>query len=135
MKMLQPTGWKRPKGYANGVKTSGQMVFVAGQVGWQANEVVVAGGFVPQAKQALKNIVAILAEAGAAPSDLVRLTWFVVDKREYLGQLSELGEAYKSVIGNHFPAMSVVEVKGLIEEGARLEIEATAVIGPSHDSE
>jgi enamine deaminase RidA (YjgF/YER057c/UK114 family) len=129
MEMLQPGGWKRPKGYANGVKASGQMVFVAGQVGWDANEVMVAGGFVAQAGQALKNIVAILAEAGAAPADLVRLTWFVVEKREYLDQRSELGKVYQRVIGNHFPAMSVVEVKGLIEEGAKLEIEATAMIG------
>jgi enamine deaminase RidA (YjgF/YER057c/UK114 family) len=129
MEMLQPGGWKRPKGYANGVKASGQMVFVAGQVGWDANEVLVAGGFVAQAGQALKNIVAILAEAGAAPADLVRLTWFVVEKREYLDQRSELGKVYQRVIGNHFPAMSVVEVKGLIEEGAKLEIEATAMIG------
>ncbi len=105
------------------------MVFVAGQVGWDANEVMVTGGFVAQAQQALKNIVAILTEAGAAPADLVRLTWFVVEKREYLDQRSELGKVYQRVIGNHFPAMSVVEVKGLIEEGAKLEIEATAMIG------
>jgi enamine deaminase RidA (YjgF/YER057c/UK114 family) len=135
MKMLQPRGWKRPKGYANGIKTSDQMVFVAGQVGWDADEVMAAGGFVPQAEQALKNIAAILAEAGAAPADLVRLTWFVVEKREYLAHRSELGKAYQRVIGNHFPAMSVVDVKGLIEEGARLEIEATAVIGSSHDAD
>jgi enamine deaminase RidA (YjgF/YER057c/UK114 family) len=133
MEMLQPRGWKRPKGYANGVKASGQMVFVAGQVGWDANEVMATGGFVAQAEQALKNIVAILAEAGGAPADLVRLTWFVVEKREHLDQRSELGKAYQRVIGNHFPAMSVVEVKGLIEEGAKLEIEATAIVG-SHST-
>ncbi len=135
MTMLQPIGWKRPKGYANGVKATGQMVFVAGQVGWDANEVMAAGGFVIQAEQALKNIVAILAEAGAAPEDLVRLTWFVVEKREYLDQRSELGKAYQRVIGSHFPAMSVVEVKGLIEEGARVEIEATAMIGSHRSTE
>lgn len=133
MQTLQPEGWKRPKGYANGIKASGQMVFVAGQVGWDASEAMVAGGFVAQAEQALKNIVAILAVAGAAPADLVRLTWFVVDKREYLAQTPELGKAYRRVIGNHFPAMSVVEVRDLIEEGAKLEIEATAMIGSSHN--
>jgi enamine deaminase RidA (YjgF/YER057c/UK114 family) len=127
MDILQPAGWKRPKGYANGVKANGHSVFIAGQVGWDANEVM-AAGFIAQAEQALTNIVAILAEAGAKPSDLVRLTWFVVDKREYLDDLVELGTAYRRVIGNHFPAMSVVEVKGLIEPGARLEIEATAVV-------
>jgi enamine deaminase RidA (YjgF/YER057c/UK114 family) len=127
MGILQPAGWKRPKGYANGVKANGHLVFIAGQVGWDANEAM-AAGFVAQAEQALTNIVAILAEAGAKPSDLVRLTWFVVDKREYLDDLVELGTAYRRVIGNHFPAMSVVEVKGLIEPGARLEIEATAVV-------
>jgi enamine deaminase RidA (YjgF/YER057c/UK114 family) len=127
MDILQPAGWKRPKGYANGVKANGHSVFIAGQVGWDANEVM-AAGFIAQAEQALTNIVAILTEAGAKPTDLVRLTWFVVDKREYLDDLGELGTAYRRVIGNHFPAMSVVEVKGLIELGARLEIEATAVV-------
>lgn len=127
MDILQPAGWKRPKGYANGVKANGHSVFIAGQVGWDANEVM-AAGFIAQAEQALTNIVAILTEAGAKPTDLARLTWFVVDKREYLDDLAELGTAYRRVIGNHFPAMSVVEVKGLIEPGARLEIEATAVV-------
>jgi enamine deaminase RidA (YjgF/YER057c/UK114 family) len=128
MEMLQPRGWKRPKGYADGVKAAGQSIFIAGQVGWDANEVIAPGGFVAQAEQALKNIVAVLAEAGAKPTHLARLTWFVVDKHEYLDQLPELGKAYKRVIGNHFPAMSVVEVKGLIEPGAKLEIEATAIV-------
>jgi enamine deaminase RidA (YjgF/YER057c/UK114 family) len=135
MEILQPGGWKRPKGYANGVTASGRMVFVAGQVGWDASETVVPGGFAPQAEQALKNIVAVLAEAGAAPVDLVRLTWFVVDKREYLAHSAELGKAYRRVIGSHFPAMSVVEVKGLIEDGALLEIEATAVIASGRDAD
>jgi enamine deaminase RidA (YjgF/YER057c/UK114 family) len=125
---LQPQGWPRPKGYANGIAARGRFVFVAGQVGWDANERIVSEHFVDQARQALQNIVAVLREADATPECIVRLTWYVVDKREYLTHAAELGRVYRSVIGAHYPAMSAVEVKGLVEEGARVEIEATAVV-------
>jgi enamine deaminase RidA (YjgF/YER057c/UK114 family) len=131
-KQLQPEGWKQPSGYANGMVAEGKMVFLAGQVGWNENEVFEAVGFAAQVEQALRNIVTVLAEAGARPEHLVRLTWFVTDKSEYLDEIREVGAAYRRVIGRHFPAMSLVEVSGLIEEGARVEIEATAVLpGPS----
>lgn len=131
MQILQPKNWKRPKGYANGIVAQGRMIFVAGQVGWDGQERFASDSFAGQAEQALANIVAILAEAGAGPEHLVRLTWFVVDKAEYLASLEATGAAYRRVIGRHFPAMSVVEVKGLYEDGAKLEIEATAVLpGP-----
>ena len=128
MQVLQPKTWKRPKGYANGIVAEGRMIFVAGQVGWDEQERFNSDSFAGQAEQALANIVAILAEAGAGPEHLVRLTWFVVDKAEYLASLEATGAAYRRVVGRHFPAMSVVEVKGLYEDSARLEIEATAVL-------
>jgi len=128
MQMLQPPGWAPAKGYANGVATSGRMVFVAGQVGWNAQQRFEADDFVGQARQALANIVAVLAEAGARPEHIARMTWYVTDKREYLASLKALGAVYREVIGAHYPAMSAVAVAGLVEEGARLEIEATAVI-------
>jgi enamine deaminase RidA (YjgF/YER057c/UK114 family) len=130
MKTLHPKGWKRPKGYANGVAAEGRMIFVAGQVGWDEHERIVGDGFAAQAEQALRNIVAVLAEAGAGAQHLVRLTWFVTDKHEYLASQAALGKAYLRVIGRHFPAMSVIEIKGLYEDGAKLEIEATAVMPP-----
>jgi enamine deaminase RidA (YjgF/YER057c/UK114 family) len=125
---LQPSGWPRPKGYANGIAARGTLVFVAGQVGWDASERIVPGGFVAQARQALANIVAVLREAGAGPEHVARMTWYVVDKREYLDSLPALGAAYREVMGTSYPAMTAVEVKGLVEEGARVEIEATAVL-------
>jgi enamine deaminase RidA (YjgF/YER057c/UK114 family) len=125
---LQPSGWPRPKGYANGIAARGTLVFVAGQVGWDASERIVPGGFVAQARQALANIVAVLREAGAGPEHVARMTWYVVDKREYLDSLPALGAAYREVMGASYPAMTAVEVKGLVEEGARVEIEATAVL-------
>lgn len=129
MDVLQPPGWVRPKGYSNGlVAPRGRTVFVAGMVGWTGEERFEAHDFVGQAAQALRNVVAVLAEAGARPEHLTRLTWFVTDKREYLACGKELGAAYREIIGRHYPVMSVVEVKGLIEEGAKLEIEATAVL-------
>ncbi len=128
MQMLQPPGWAPAKGYANGVAASGRMVFVAGQVGWNAQQRFEADDFVGQARQALTNIVAVLAEAGARPEHIARMTWYVTDKREYLASLKALGAVYREVIGAHYPAMSAVAVAGLVEEGARLEIEATAVI-------
>jgi len=129
MQQLQPPGWPRAKGYANGVMVDGgKMIFVAGQVGWDETEVVVSDNFADQAKQALQNIIDILAEANAGPEHIVRMTWFVAARQEYLDQQREIGAAYRDVIGRHFPAMSVIGIEGLIEDGAKLEIEATAVI-------
>jgi enamine deaminase RidA (YjgF/YER057c/UK114 family) len=128
MRTLQPDGWRPPRGYANGVEASGRMVFVAGQIGWDAAGRLVSPDFVAQAEQALRNVVAVLAEAGAGSEHLVRLTWYAVDRAEYLASSHALGEAYRRVIGRHYPAMTAVEVRGLIEEGARVEVEATAVI-------
>jgi enamine deaminase RidA (YjgF/YER057c/UK114 family) len=129
MQILQPPGWARPKGYSNGIAvTGGKTVYIAGQVGWTAEERFAEKTFGGQFRQALANIVAVLAEAGGRPEHLVRLTWFVLDRDEYLGALKEVGAAYREIIGKHYPAMSVVQVAGLVETGARLEIEATAVI-------
>jgi len=128
MQRLQPPGWPRPKGYSNGIAVEGRVIFVAGQVGWDETETFRAADFAGQAEQALRNICAILAEARAGPEHLVRLTWFVTDKAEYLASLAETGAAYRRVIGDHYPAMSLIEIAGLYEEGAKLEIEATAVL-------
>lgn len=128
MKLLQPPGWQAPKGYANGVIARGAMVVVGGQVGWNAAQQFESDDFVAQARLALQNVVAILREAGAAPEHIVRMTWYVVDKREYVASYPALGAVYRDVIGRHFPAMTAVEVKSLIEDRAKVEIEATAVI-------
>jgi enamine deaminase RidA (YjgF/YER057c/UK114 family) len=125
--VLLPEGWPRPAGYANGIKARGDMVFVAGMVGWDAKGVF-AEGFIAQARQALANIVAVLAEGGARPQYLVRLTWYVRDMDEYLHARRELGAAYREIIGEHYPAIALVEVSRLAEPEALLEIEATAVI-------
>ncbi len=126
-RVLQPAGWPRPKGYANGMLAHGEMVFVGGMIGTD-REGHLADGFVLQMKQALRNISAVLAEAGASPEHIVRLTWYVCDINEYLADLSALGTAYREVMGRHFPAMAVVQVTRLVEPRARLEIEATAVL-------
>ena len=128
MKVLQPPGWTPPKGYANGVEAQGTQVFVGGQIGWNGRQQFESDDFVAQARQALANIVAVLAEAGAGPEHIVRMTWYVVDKREYVASYRALGAAYREVIGRHYPAMTAVEVKALIEDRARVEIEATAVV-------
>lgn len=129
MEILQPAQWKRPRGYSHGVVARGTWVFVAGMVGWDnACEEFDSLDFVDQARRALENIVTVLEEAGAQPEHLVRLTWYVTDRDEYLSSLERLGQVYREVIGRHYPAMSVVEVKGLVEPGAKVEIEATAVI-------
>jgi len=128
MQILQPPTWIKPRGYSNGVAASGRIVFVAGQVGWNASGQFETNDFVGQARQALANIVAVLAEAGGRPEHIARMTWYVVDKDEYLASLSALGRAYREVIGSHFPAMTAVQVARLVEDGARVEIEATAVI-------
>ena len=127
MKTLQPPGWAPARGYANGVAAQGELVFVAGQIGWNAQQRFESDDFVAQAAQALRNVAAVLAEAGARPAHVVRLTWYVVDKREYLASLPALGAAYRAVMGTHYPAMTAVEVSALIEDRARVEIEATAV--------
>jgi enamine deaminase RidA (YjgF/YER057c/UK114 family) len=125
---LHPRHWKRAKGYANGIAAEGRMVFVAGQVGWNAEQKFESQDFVAQTRQALQNIVAVVREAGGAPEHITRLTWFITDKKEYLSRLAEVGEAYRSVMGTHFPAMTMVQVVALVEDGAKVEIEASAVI-------
>ena len=126
-RVLLPEGWPRPKGYSNGMVAEGRMVFVAGQVGWDAAGVF-PEGFAAQFRQVLLNTLAVLAEAGAGPEHMVRMTWYVVDKREYLASLREIGALWRELIGPHYPAMAVVEVKGLVEDAARVEIETTAVV-------
>ena len=128
MRILQPPDWAKPRGYSNGVAASGQIVFISGQIGWDANNKFQTTNFVEQARQALLNIVAILAEAGGNPQHIMRLTWYVVDKQEYLECGKELGAVYREIMGNHYPAMTAVQVTALIEDEARVEIEATAVI-------
>jgi enamine deaminase RidA (YjgF/YER057c/UK114 family) len=126
-KVLQPSGWPQPKGYANGIKAHGEMVFVGGMVGWDANERFPTG-FAAQTRQALENIVAVLNAGGARPEHVVRMTWYVVDMDEYLAARAELGAVYRAVMGAHFPVMALVEVRRLVEPQARVEIEATAVL-------
>jgi enamine deaminase RidA (YjgF/YER057c/UK114 family) len=125
---LHPRGWKSAKGFSNGVAAEGRMIFLAGQVGWNAEQRFESADFVAQARQALTNIVTLVAEAGGKPSHITRLTWFILDKHDYLSRLHELGEAYRGVMGKHFPAMTLVQVGALVEDQARLEIEATAVV-------
>jgi enamine deaminase RidA (YjgF/YER057c/UK114 family) len=126
--ILHPRDWKRAKGYANGIATEGRIVFVAGQIGWNADQKFESQDFVAQTRQALQNIIAVVREAGGAPEHITRLTWFITDKKEYLSRLAEVGEAYRSVMGTHFPAMTMVQVVALIEDEAKVEIEALAVM-------
>ena len=129
MQTLQPPGWAKPKGYSNGIVTQGRIVFVAGQVGWNnVQEKFETSDFAGQARQALKNIVAILAEAGARPEHICRMNWYVADAKEYNASLKELGAAYREVIGRNFPVMTALQVAGFVEAGAKLEIEVTAVL-------
>ena len=128
MKFLQPPNWPRPKGYANGVATRGSLVFLSGIVGWNARGEFAASDFTSQVRQALLNIVEILKEAKAQPEHIARMTWYVLDKNEYMAAARELGAAYREIIGHHYPAMTVVEVSGLVEPNARVEIEVTAVV-------
>jgi enamine deaminase RidA (YjgF/YER057c/UK114 family) len=128
VQFLHPKSWTPAKGFANGVAATGRQVFVAGQVGWNAAQRFESDDFVAQVEQALANVVAVLAEAQAGPEHLVRLTWYITDKREYLAHLAEVGQAYRRVIGRHFPAMTLVQVAALLEDRARVEIEATAVV-------
>ena len=128
MEILQPQGWPRPKGYANGVAAKGRMIFVSGMIGWDAQGVFRATDIAGQVRQALANIVAVLAEAGAAPEHIVRMNWFVVDKREYIAAYPAIGVAYRDILGRHYPAMTAVAVAALVEDVARVEIEVTAVV-------
>lgn len=127
--VVHPQGWPRPKGYAYGVVAEGRHVCLSGIIGWDEQGRITSDDFVAQVRQALTNIVALLGAAQATPRDIVRMTWYVVDKHEYLAAQSDLGETYRAVLGRHFPAMTVVEVSGLLENRARVEIEVTAVIG------
>ncbi len=128
MQTLQPPSWAKPRGFANGIAASGKLVFIAGQVGWTGEGKWEARDFAGQFKQTLQNIAEVLAQAGGKPQHIVRLTWYVLDKQEYLSSLKDVGIAYRAVMGRHFPTMAVVQVSGLVEPEARLEIEATAVI-------
>jgi len=128
MSILQPRGWSAPRGYANGVAARGTMVFVGGQLGWNERQAFETDDFVAQARQALVNVLAVLAEAGAGPAHIARMTWYVIDKREYVASLGALGVAYREVMGRHFPAMTAVQVAALIEDRAKVEIEVTAMV-------
>ena len=128
MKKLQPPEWAEPKGYANGISTRGTLIFVGGQIGWNAAQQFESDDLIAQTRQALINIAAVLKAGGAGPEHMVRMTWYVTDKMEYSARLKELGAAYREVLGKNFPAMTCVEVSGLVEERALVEIEVTAVL-------
>lgn len=126
--ILQPVGWAKPKGYANGVAAEGRLVFVGGQIGWNGHCQFETDDFVGQVSQTLQNIVDVLAAGGARPEHVVSLTWYVTDKREYLANLAAMGKVYREIMGRHFPAMAVVQVTALVEDRAKVEIQATAVV-------
>lgn len=128
MRTLLPEGWPRPAGYANGVEADGRLVFVAGQIGWTPAGVFEARDFAGQFRQTLDNTLAILREAGAGPQHVARMTWYITDKRAYLAAVAEIGAIWRDRMGRHYPAMAVIEVKGLIEDAALIEIETTAVV-------
>ncbi len=129
MEVVQPDGWPRPRGYANGIAATGRLLFVAGQVGWDpVTERIESGGLVAQVRRALTNVVAVLHAAGAEPAHVARLTWYITDRDAYVRATREIGVAYRELFGRHFPAMSVVVVSALLEDGAQVEIEATAVL-------
>ena len=128
MRALQPPGWPRARGYAHGIEASGRLVFTAGQIGWGPDGGFPSSDLAGQVRQTLENVLAVLAEAGAGPEHVVRLTWYVTSREEYLAAQKEIGEAYRAVMGRHFPAMAVVVVAGLVEAEAKVEIEATAVV-------
>jgi enamine deaminase RidA (YjgF/YER057c/UK114 family) len=125
---LQPPGWPEPRGYANGIAAEGRLVFVAGQIGWDMSGAFPASDLAGQVRQTLENVVAVVAEAGGRPEHVARMTWYLVDRAEYLENLRAIGAAYREVMGRHFPAMAVVEVAGLLEPEAKVEIEAVAVL-------
>jgi enamine deaminase RidA (YjgF/YER057c/UK114 family) len=128
MKYLQPGHWPRPRGYSNGIVATGRTVFVSGMVGWDAEGKMVSSNFAGQVRQIFLNIVAVLKEANAKPENIVRMNWYLLDKKEYMGAYKELGAVYREIIGSHYPAMTAVQVSGLIEDAARVEIEVTAVV-------
>lgn len=128
---LLPKGWPRPKGFANGIEAEGRLVFVAGQIGWDAQGRFPSDSFADQYRQALLNTLAVLAEADMGPQDIVRMTWFITSRDDYVAALGELGAIWKELIGRHYPAMSVVIVAGLVEPRAKIEIETTAAVGRS----
>jgi enamine deaminase RidA (YjgF/YER057c/UK114 family) len=128
MQQLQPPGWAAPKGYANGIAAKGTLVFVGGQIGWDGEQRFQSDDFIEQTRQALQNVHAVLACAGAGPEHMVRMTWYITDRDEYNARLRELGSAYRDVMGRHFPAMTCVEVSRLVETRAKVEIEVTAVV-------
>ena len=134
MESLQPAGWPHPRGYANGIIAEGQIVFVAGQIGWNARGEFETDDFVGQVRQALLNVVAVLAEAGATPDRIARMTWYITDKAAYRASRKAVGRVYREVIGAHYPAMTLVQVAALLEDRAQVEIEATAVLDAEHKS-
>lgn len=132
--IIQPDGWAKAKGYANGMMTSDGQLYVGGQIGWNADQVFETHDFIGQMEQALQNIVSVVTTSGGHVTDIVRLTWYVTDKREYVARQREVGEVYRRVLGRHFPAMTMVVVAGLIEDEALVEIEATAVLSSKRNS-
>jgi enamine deaminase RidA (YjgF/YER057c/UK114 family) len=128
MDILQPPGWVRPRGYSNGIAASGRTVCVSGMIGWDAQGQFHTDDFAGQTRQALQNIVEVLAEAGAKPEHIVRMTWYVTDKKEYAAAYKEIGVAYRELIGKHYPTMTAVQVMALIEDRAKVEIEVTAIV-------
>ena len=125
---INPNGWPRPSGYSNGVVAEGRFLAISGQIGWNERNELVGSEFLGQAQQALRNVVSVLRAAGGSPEHLVRLTWYVTDKAQYRDNLAALGASYREIVGSHYPAMALVQVAGLLEEGALVEIEATAVL-------
>ncbi len=128
MRVLHPEGWPRPRGYSNGIAAEGRLVFVAGQIGWDESQVFRSDDLVEQVRQALKNTLTVLAEAGVGPEQVVRMTWYIIDKRDYLDRSKEIGAVYRALMGRHYPAMAMVEVSALMEDRAMVEIETTAVL-------
>ncbi len=128
IEILQPDGWVQPRGYSNGIAAGGRIIFVAGQIGWNADCRFESDDLVEQVRQALSNVAAVLAEAGGTPDRITRMTWYILDKQSYLAAAREIGAVYREIIGNHFPAMSLIIVAGLLEDRALVEIEATAVV-------
>jgi enamine deaminase RidA (YjgF/YER057c/UK114 family) len=128
MQILQPEGWAKPRGYSNGIVMRGRQVFIAGQIGWDAQGNIVSDDLAEQTRQALGNVLAILAEAGGKPEQIARLTWYITDKADYLASAKQIGAVYRELMGRHYPAMSMVQVVALMEDAAKVEIEATAVI-------
>lgn len=133
MEFLLPPGWPRPKGYANGVAARGRMIFLSGMVGWDANEKFASDDLVEQIRQTLENATAVLAQAGATPRHIARIVWYVLDKEEYIRAAPRIGEVYREIVGDHYPAMTLVQVAALLEDRARIEIEVTAVVPDATD--